>query len=873
MTMTSEQLRQSFLEYFSQQNHEVVPSSSLVPAGDATLLFTNAGMVQFKDVFLGLEKRSYSKAVSSQRCVRAGGKHNDLENVGYTARHHTFFEMLGNFSFGDYFKEQAIIYAWDFLINVLKIPKEKLWVTVYTEDLEAEEIWIKKAGVDPKRVLKCGASDNFWSMGETGPCGPCTEIYYDHGESIPGGLPGTPDAEGDRYVEIWNLVFMQYERQSDGSLTPLPKPSVDTGMGLERVCAVLQGVHNNYDTDLFKPIIKAVKELYDKTHSNTQTADWNFGKGRVNVLADHIRSSAFLIMDGVMPSNEGRGYVLRRIIRRAIRHGYQCRLPSPFFYYLVKPLVDIMGKAYPELKKAQRFIEKVLIQEEEQFARTLDQGMKILNQVIQDISGNNIPGEIVFRLYDTYGFPVDLTADIARENNLTIDQTGFELEMEKQRKLSQDNQKFSNEEMTKLAHSLKDQKSTLFTGYDYLEEAQTKITVILKDQENNKNIEALILDCTPFYAESGGQVGDQGIIQAQEKLFIVTDTRKVGQHIVHYGYVKQGEFKENDVVSAMVDKNLRQKTALNHSATHLLHAALRILLGEHVQQKGSLVAPDKLRFDFSHPSPLMPKEIVEIESLVNQKIRENLLSETMETTPDKAIESGAMALFGEKYGDKIRTLKYGDFSYEVCGGTHVGRTGDIGFFKITSETGIAAGIRRLEAVTGEGAEQWILQSDNVIKVAADLLKSNRDNIVSKLEQLLDHQKLLQKQIEQLQLQSASQLSNELLSKAIEINHIKILAEKLDNKDNKTLRELVDQLKQKLGTGIIALASSQDNKVSLIIGVTKDLTDKFPANQLINKSAEIIGGKGGGRADMAQAGGDEPENILKALAAVKDSVLL
>lgn len=861
MTMTSEQLRQSFLAYFSKQNHEVVSSSSLVPVGDTTLLFTNAGMVQFKDVFLGLEKRPYSKAVSSQRCVRAGGKHNDLENVGYTARHHTFFEMLGNFSFGDYFKEQAIVYAWDFLTNVLKIPKEKLWVTVYKEDLEAEEIWIKKASVDPKRVLRCGAEDNFWSMGETGPCGPCTEIYYDHGESIPGGLPGTPDAEGDRYVEIWNLVFMQYERQSDGTLTPLPKPSVDTGMGLERVCAVLQGVHNNYDTDLFTSIIKSAAELGKiKDHALTS----------LRVLADHIRSTAFLIMDGVMPSNEGRGYVLRRIIRRAIRHGYQCGMPSPFFYQLTKPLVAIMGKAYPELKKSQKFIEKTLLKEEEQFAHTLDQGMKILNQAIQDLSGKKIiPGEIVFRLYDTYGFPVDLTADIARERNLAIDQAGFELEMEKQRKLSQDNQKFSSAEMTKLAQSLKAQKSTIFTGYDYLEEAQTKITVILKDEKNK--IDGLIIDCTPFYAESGGQVGDQGTIQIQDNIFIVTDTRKVGQHIVHYGYVKQGEFKENEVVSAMVNKNLRQKTALNHSATHLLHAALRIVLGEHVQQKGSLVAPDKLRFDFSHPSPLMPKEIAEIESLVNQKIRENLLGETTETTPDKAIESGAMALFGEKYGDKIRTLKYGDFSYEVCGGTHVGRTGDIGLFKITSETGIASGIRRIEAVTGEGAEQWILQSDNVIKAAADLLKSNRESIVSKLEQLLDNQKTLQKQLEQLQNKSANQLSGELVLKAKEINNIKILTEKLDNIDNKALRELVDQLKQKLGSGIIALASSQDDKVSLIIGVTKDLTDKFPANQLIIQPAEIIGGKGGGRPDMAQAGGDKSENILKALSVIKENI--
>jgi alanyl-tRNA synthetase len=833
MTMTSEQLRQSFLAYFQDKNHTVVSSSSLIPHNDPTLLFVNAGMVQFKDVFLGLEKRPYVRATSVQRCVRAGGKHNDLENVGYTARHHTFFEMLGNFSFGDYFKEQAISYAWDFLTNILKLPKEKLWVTVYEEDLEAEKIWIEKTGVDPKQVIRCDAKDNFWSMGETGPCGPCTEIYYDHGEAIPGGLPGTPEADGDRYIEIWNLVFMQYERHADGSLTSLPKPSVDTGMGLERVIAALQGVHNNYETDLFMPIIKAASKL---------TKNKNITLTSLRVLADHIRSTAFLISNSVIPSNEGRGYVLRRIIRRAIRHGYQCNMPSPFFYQLVQPLVDIMGSAYPELKKSQSAIEKVLQKEEEQFAYTLEQGMKILNQAIQDLYGKTIPGEIVFRLYDTYGFPVDLTADIAREKNLVIDEEGFVREMEKQRKLSQENQKFSGDALSHIAHHLKDHASTEFVGYEYLEEPHAKITSLLD--------EGIILDKTPFYAESGGQVGDQGMIKNKNAIFIVKDTRKVGQHILHYGEFKQGKFNIGDEVLASVNKVARKSAALNHTATHLLHAALRKILGEHVQQKGSLVAPDKLRFDFSHHSPLSPEEILNIESLVNEQIRANLESVVVEMTPDEAIKSGAMALFGEKYGDTIRTLKLGDFSYEVCGGTHVGRSGDIGLFKITSESGIAAGVRRIEAVTGLGAEQWI--------------KSDRDNLLQKIKELTDQQKALQKKLEQLNSKLSHQMGGDLLSKVQEINHIKILAEKIENVDSKMLREMVDQLKQKLGSGIIILGSVQDNKVNLIAGVTKDLVDQYPANQLINEMASHIGGKGGGRPDMAQAGGDKPENLDKAL---------
>jgi alanyl-tRNA synthetase len=867
MTMTSEQVRQCFLDYFQSHGHTVVAGSSLVPGNDPTLLFTNAGMVQFKDIFLGLEKRPYSQAASSQRCVRAGGKHNDLENVGYTARHHTFFEMLGNFSFGDYFKEKAIDYAWDFLINTLKIPPEKLWITVYEEDDEAYKIWAQKTRVEKSHLLRCGAQDNFWSMGETGPCGPCTEIYYDHGETVRGGLPGTPEADGDRYVEIWNLVFMQYERQIDGTLIPLPKPSVDTGMGLERICAVLQGVHNNYETDLFKPIIDfAVQKLYLQTHPHAQTADLDDNKTRFNVFADHIRSSAFLIMDGVIPSNEGRGYVLRRIIRRAIRQGYQCQMPSLFFHQLVSPLAEVMSNAYPQLKKSQEFIEKVLRQEEEQFAYTLDQGMKILTQTLQTLDSNIIPGEIIFRLYDTYGFPVDLTADIAREKNLLMDEAGFQLEMEKQRKLSQDNQKFSSAALSQIAQHLKVHKNTIFTGYDNVEASRTHITAVIKNTQNH--IEGLVLASTPFYAESGGQVGDQGIIQSPDAIFQVTDTRKAGQHIVHYGYIKQGDFKENENVVAIVDTHRRQQIASNHSATHLLHAALRQLLGEHVQQKGSLVAPDRLRFDFSHPSALSTQEILALEKLVNQKIRENLAGEVTETTPDEAIKSGAMALFGEKYGETIRTLKLGDFSYEVCGGTHVARTGDIGIFKIISETGIAAGIRRIEAVTGEGAEQWLLHTDTLLKAALDILKANRETVVPKLHQLLESQKQLQKQLSQLQNKSAAELGHQLVLKAHEINHIKVIAEKLENSDSKILRELVDHLKQKLGkAAIIILCGVYEHKVNLVIGVTSDLVNQFPANQLVAEAAPLIGGKGGGRPDMAQAGGDKPEYLEKALSAV------
>jgi len=831
--MKSNEIRQKFLEYFKACDHTIVAGSSLVPADDPTLLFTNAGMVQFKNVFLGLEKRNYVRAVSSQPCIRAGGKHNDLENVGYTARHHTFFEMLGNFSFGDYFKEQAIAYAWDFLTNHLKIPVNKLWITVYEEDDEAFDLWLK-IGVEKNRILRCGAKDNFWSMGETGPCGPCTEIYYDHGESIRGGLPGTPEEDGDRYIEIWNLVFMQYERHADGSLTKLPKPSVDTGMGLERISAVMQNVHNNYDIDLFKNLIHVAEKMAKHKHVHS-----------LQVLADHIRSTSFLIMDGVIPSNEGRGYVLRRIIRRAIRHGYQCGMVSPFFYQLVDPLVKEMGEAYPPLKKSQAFIEKTVMQEEGQFVQTLENGMKILNQAIENLSGKMIPGEIVFKLYDTYGFPIDLTADIAREKNLSIDQKGFEVEMEKQRKQSQQHQKFSSESLNQAAHQLKDHVSTNFTGYENLEEANAMVTAIVEG--------GLVLDKTPFYAESGGQVGDQGIISQANNVFVVKDTKKVGQHIVHYGEFKSGKFSANDKVIAAVDKVKRQAAALNHTATHLLHAALKKILGEHVQQKGSLVAPDKLRFDFSHPAPLIPEEIEKIEKLVNQEIRYDYMAVKREMTPDEAIKSGAVALFGEKYGDRVRTLKLGEFSYEVCGGTHVNRTGEIGLFKITTETGVAAGVRRLEAVTGEGAEIYI--------------KAERENLLQQLQQEREKNKLLQKQMEQLNAKLARGQSHQLLDQVKEIHGVKVLSASLEGIDGKALREMVDQLKQKLQSGIVVLGSTQGENVNLIVGVTKDLIEKYPANQLIKPLAEMVGGKGGGRPDMAQAGGDKPEALEKALSEV------
>lgn len=860
--MNSNELRQAFLEYFRSKDHSIVPSSPLVPGNDPTLLFTNAGMVQFKDVFLGLEKRSYSTAASSQRCVRAGGKHNDLENVGYTARHHTFFEMLGNFSFGAYFKREAIQYAWDFLTNQLKIPKEKLWVTVFEEDKEAEDIWLKELKIDPKRFSRCGAKDNFWAMGDTGPCGPCTEIFYDHGPEIPGGPPGSPEADGDRYIEIWNLVFMQYDRAFSGELTPLPKPSVDTGMGLERISAVLQGVHNNYETDLFKPILEEAAKLAKISDlSNTS----------LRVIADHIRSCSFLIIDGVIPSNEGRGYVLRRIIRRAIRHGNKLNIPDAFFYKLVKPLVQKMGGAYPELIKAQPHIEKTLKQEEQQFAKTLATGLKLLEQDLEKIKGKVIPGETVFKLYDTYGFPVDLTADIARERNLSIDTEAFELEMAKQREKSQAASKFGKDYSERLAL----EGSTDFSYKDL--SLESKIIALFCNSEPADSLQTdvesiVVLDRTPFYAEAGGQVGDQGWLYGPNGQFQVSDTRKEGQIYLHYGKLIQGTLQTGEEIRAEVDHEKRVATALNHSATHLLHAALRKLLGEHVMQKGSLVAPDRLRFDFTQPSPLTFEQIKAVEELVNLQIRKNYPVETHVMTPEEAKQKGALAFFGEKYGESVRVLEMGSFSKELCGGTHVGRTGDIGFFKITLETGIAAGVRRIEAVTGEYALNWIYSLEQQLNDAADSLNTNRDSVLDKIKKNIQHTEQLEKQINQLQQRLTQTARTELLNHAIDVNDVKVLIAEADQLDTKSLREIVDQFKDKFPSSIIVLASVVEDRVQVVAGVSKNLTTKLTAQTIINTLSPFIEGKGGGRADLAQAGGSNLQGLPRALEEAKAVVL-
>lgn len=858
--MTSNEIRQAFLEFFSNKGHSIVASSPLVPGNDPTLLFTNAGMVQFKDVFLGLEKRSYTRATSSQRCVRAGGKHNDLENVGYTARHHTFFEMLGNFSFGDYFKREAINYAWDFLTKNLKIPKEKLWVTVYEEDDEAADIWLKELKVDPKRFSRCGAKDNFWAMGDTGPCGPCTEIFYDHGPEIAGGPPGTPEAEGDRYIEIWNLVFMQYNRNPAGELTPLPKPSVDTGMGLERISAVMQNVHNNYDTDLFQSIIKAAAKLA-KISDLTNTS--------LRVIADHIRSCAFLIVDGVVPSNEGRGYVLRRIIRRAIRHGNKLGITQPFFYQLVTPLADNMGKAYPELNQAKNHIEKILLQEEQQFARTLETGLKLLEQDLAALKNSVIPGITVFKLYDTYGFPIDLTADIAREKGLTIDTEGFEAEMAKQREKSQAASKFGVD----YTERLNLEGETNFMGYEHLA-YESKITALFcenkpADSLQTKADSVVILDHTPFYAEGGGQVGDQGWLYGPNGQFHVKDTRKEGQVFLHYGQLTQGTLQTGELVRAEVDSEQRNATALNHSATHLLHAALRKILGAHVMQKGSLVAPDRLRFDFTHPGPLSIEEIKAVEQLVNQQIRKNLAVETHVMTPEDAKKAGALAFFGEKYGEEVRVLAMGNFSKELCGGTHVQRTGDIGLFKITLETGIAAGIRRIEAITGQYALQWIYNLEGQLTETASLLKTGRENLIEKIKKNIQHTQKLEKQIEQLQNRLANAGGDDLMAHATEIDGIKVLVAELENMDMKALRDTIDQLKNKLGSAVIVIGSILENdRVQLVAGVTKNQLAKISAHDLITQIAPHINGKGGGRPDFAQAGGSNTQGLAVALETAK-----
>jgi len=866
---TSAEIRQAFLDYFESKGHTIVPSSSLVPANDPTLLFTNAGMVQFKDVFLGKEKRPYTRAASVQRCVRAGGKHNDLENVGYTARHHTFFEMLGNFSFGDYFKKEAIEYAWEFLTKVMELPPERLWVTVYEEDDEAACVWLEEIGVDPARFTRIGdkpggkryESDNFWSMGDTGPCGPCSEIFYDHGPEVEGGPPGTPEEDGDRYIEIWNLVFMQYNRDSEGNLTPLPKPSVDTGMGLERLAAVMQGVHSNYEIDLFQALIRAAAEV-------TGTSDLE--NKSLRVIADHIRSCAFLVVDGVTPSNEGRGYVLRRIIRRAIRHGYQLGCREPFFHRLVDPLVEQMGDAYPELPKARDTVVKVLRLEEERFAETIEQGMKILEEAIGGLEGNTIPGELVFRLYDTYGFPADLTADIARERGLHIDEVGFEREMNAQRERARAASQFGMEQQAQLDV----EGATDFTGYERLGDRATVIGLF----RNGESVDALaegesgmvVLDRTPFYAESGGQVGDRGWLRVEGEVeFQVEDTRKQGGSVFgHIGRVTRGALRVGDQVAAEVDADNRRAIALNHSATHLLHAALRQTLGEHVQQKGSLVEAERLRFDFSHFEPLTREQLHAIERLVNEQIRENLVVETRIMALEDAKAAGAMALFGEKYEEQVRVLRMGDFSIELCGGTHVRATGDIGLFKIVSEGGIASGVRRIEAVTGERAIEWVQQAEDRLQEIAGLVKSGLDDVEEKVRALLEKSRRQEKEMERLKAKLASAAGSDLASQAVNLGEAKVLAATLEGADVKTLRDTLDQLKNKLGSAVIVLATVNDGKVNLVAGVTKDLTDRVKAGDLVKMVAEQVGGRGGGRPDMAQAGGSDPDGLPAALASVE-----
>jgi alanyl-tRNA synthetase len=856
---SSAELRTAFLEFFRARDHEIVPSSSLVPVNDPTLLFVNAGMVQFKDVFLGKESRGYVRAASSQRCVRAGGKHNDLENVGYTARHHTFFEMLGNFSFGDYFKREAIAYAWEFLTGVLRIPTERLWVTVFEEDDEAADIWLKEIRVDPARFRRIGASDNFWSMGETGPCGPCSEIFYDHGPSVPGGPPGSPEAEGDRYVEIWNLVFMQYDRDAGGNLTPLPRPSVDTGMGLERLAAVMQGVHNNYDIDLFR-------NLVGRAAAVTSTGDLN--NNSLRVIADHIRSCTFLVIDGVLPSNEGRGYVLRRIIRRAVRHGYRLGASQPFFYRLVAPLVEEMGEAYPELKTGQAHVERILKIEEERFAETLEQGMRILEESLEVMQGTVITGETVFRLYDTYGFPVDLSADIARERGLTLDIEGFERAMGAQRSRARAASQFAADSVS----NLEVEGCTGFTGYERLDDT-ARITTLFRDGNPVAQLAAgetglVVLEHTPFYAESGGQVGDRGVLESAAARFLVTDTQKQGKGvIVHAGRLVRGTLHPGEEVSARVEPARRCATVLNHSGTHLLHAALRRVLGEHVQQKGSLVEPERLRFDFTHYEPVTAEQIETIENLVNEQIRLNAATETRLMSIDEALASGAMALFGEKYGDEVRVLSLGDFSVELCGGTHVRHAGDIGLLKIVSESGIAAGVRRIEAVTGAGAVRWVSENQQRLQRIAELLRTSRDDADEKVSQLLEKTRRLEKELQQLKGRLASSQGSDLAAQAVEINGIKVLAARLDGADSQTLRDTLDQLKNKLGSAAVVLGAVVGDKVSIVAGVTRDQTDRIKAGDLVNAVASQVGGKGGGRPDMAQAGGNQPENLDAALKSV------
>ncbi len=868
MSKSTAEIRQAFLDFFHSKGHQVVASSSLVPHNDPTLLFTNAGMNQFKDVFLGLDKRNYSRATTAQRCVRAGGKHNDLENVGYTARHHTFFEMLGNFSFGDYFKQDAIKYAWELLTgeNWFALPKEKLWVTVYETDDEAFDIWANEVGVPRERIIRIGdnkgapfASDNFWQMGDTGPCGPCTEIFFDHGDHIWGGPPGSPEEDGDRYIEIWNIVFMQFNRQADGTMEPLPKPSVDTGMGLERIAAVLQHVNSNYDIDLFRDLIASVAKVTGATDLTNKS---------LRVIADHIRSCAFLVADGVIPSNENRGYVLRRIIRRAIRHGNMLGAKDTFFWKLVAPLIDVMGSAGDELKQQQAQVEQVLKTEEEQFARTLERGLALLDEELSKLKGDTLDGETAFRLYDTYGFPVDLTADVCRERNIKVDEAGFEAAMEEQRRRARESSGFGADYNA----MIRVDGASEFKGYDHLE-LNGKVTALFIDGKAVDSVSAgqeavVILDQTPFYAESGGQVGDKGELKGAGFSFAVSDTQKYGQAIGHIGKVASGTLKVGDAVQADVDEARRQRIRLNHSATHLMHAALRQVLGTHVAQKGSLVNDKALRFDFSHFEAMKPEEIRAVEDLVNAQIRRNLAIETKIMDIDAARASGAMALFGEKYDDRVRVLRMGDFSTELCGGTHAARTGDIGLFRITSESGTAAGVRRIEAVTGEGAMAILHAQSDQLNDIAQLLKGDSHNLGEKVRAALERTRQLEKELQQLKEQAAAQESANLSSKAEEINGVKLLVSELTGVEPKMLRTMVDDLKNQLGSTIVVLATVADGKVSLIAGVSKDVTDRVKAGELVGMVAQQVGGKGGGRPDMAQAGGTDASALPAALASVK-----
>jgi len=869
---TTAEIRQAFLDFFAEREHRIVPSSSLVPANDPTLLFTNAGMVQFKDVFLGSELRSYTRAASSQRCVRAGGKHNDLENVGYTARHHTFFEMLGNFSFGDYFKREAIELSWEFLTKTCALPAERLWVTVYQDDDEAAAIWIDRIGVDPNRVSRIGdkpgktyESDNFWAMGDTGPCGPCTEIFYDHGPEVVGGPPGSPDEDGDRYIEIWNLVFMQFDRAADGTMRPLPAPCVDTGMGLERLAAILQGVHSNYEIDLFQGLIAAAARL---TLSNDLRAP------SLKVIADHVRACGFLIVDGVLPANDGRGYVLRRIIRRAIRHGYKLGCKGLFFSRMVGPLVEVMGEAYPELAHQQDYVSEVLEREETRFGETLDQGMKLLENAMAQLPDKTLPGEVAFKLYDTFGFPLDLTLDIARERELGVDEQGFEHAMERQRERARAAASFATRDGLP-AELIADLPKTDFRGYLETRIEQTGVVAIIVDGQSVETADAgqdavVILDRTPFYAESGGQVGDTGRLEGPNADFEVQDTRKLaGVFHGHVGRVQRGALRRGQRLAAQIDVARRARIIRHHSATHLLHAALRQVLGEHVQQKGSLVAADRLRFDFSHHQPLSADELNVIERLVNEQIQANAEAEAREMSFDDAMEAGALAFFGDKYGERVRVLKFGDFSVELCGGTHIERLGDIGLVKIIAESGISAGVRRIEAVAGPAAVDWMQSCDVVLRELSERLKASPEHSVERVDQLLVRSRELEKEVERLNAKLASAAGNDLTEQAIEIGGVRVIAAQLRDIDPGSLRDTVDQLKNKLGSGVVVLGTKAGAGVRLVAGVTDDLTDRLRAGDIVNWVASQVGGRGGGRADFAQAGGSDPQALPAALESLQD----